>query len=205
MKKLILFPFNGNAIEALDCISNEYECIGFVDDNRDVQGNTRFGIDVHNRELINRYKEAYILAVPGGPESFHMRKEAIDSLQVSSNRFAVVIHSSAQISNYSSIGYNTLIMAGVVLTAESSVGNHVCILPNSVVHHHSVIEDYTLMGSGVIVAGHTKIGSNCYLGSGSRIKNGLVIGRDSLIGMGSVVLKNCSSGSKLVGVPARSI
>ncbi len=32
MNKLIIFPFNGNGIEAMDCIGNEYELIAFADD-----------------------------------------------------------------------------------------------------------------------------------------------------------------------------
>lgn len=205
MKKLILFPFNGNTIEALDCINEDYECIGFVDDNENLHGNTGYGVSVFSREILNRYKDAFVLAAPGSPVTFKKRKDAIDSLRISQSRFAVIIHPSAQISNFSSIGYNTLIMAGVALTAGSSVGNHVCILPNSVVHHHSIIGDYTLIGSGVIVAGRTVIGKKCYLGSGSRIKNDIEIGSGSLVGMGTVVLESCSPDSKLVGVPARNI
>jgi hypothetical protein len=34
VKKLIIFPFNGNGIEALDCIQeNTFEFIGFIDDS----------------------------------------------------------------------------------------------------------------------------------------------------------------------------
>ena len=33
-KKLIIFPFNGNGIEAFDCINfDEYDFIGFIDDD----------------------------------------------------------------------------------------------------------------------------------------------------------------------------
>ena len=33
-KKLVVFPFNGNGREALDCINfDEYELIGFADDD----------------------------------------------------------------------------------------------------------------------------------------------------------------------------
>ena len=34
LKKLVIFPFNGNGIEALDCIDTEqYELISFIDDD----------------------------------------------------------------------------------------------------------------------------------------------------------------------------
>ena len=34
-KKLVIFPYNGNGIEALDCINDdEFELIGFIDDDK---------------------------------------------------------------------------------------------------------------------------------------------------------------------------
>ena len=35
---LLIFPYNGNGIEALDCIGNAYRFIGFVDDTPEKRG-----------------------------------------------------------------------------------------------------------------------------------------------------------------------
>ncbi len=202
-KNLIIFPFNGNGIEALDCISNEeFEFIGFIDDDPEKTSND---FQIFQRDILEKYPELFVLAVPGGPESFIKRKEIISSLKIEQERFISAIHPTASIGRNVRIGKNCLIMAGVVLTSNSIIEDHVCILPNSIVHHDSKVGEYTLVGSKVVVAGSTIIGSNCYIGSGSNIKNGLHIGEKTLVGMGSNILKDVDAGSKMVGNPARNL
>jgi sugar O-acyltransferase (sialic acid O-acetyltransferase NeuD family) len=204
-KKLLIFPYNGNGLEALDCLGDEYECIGFIDDTPEKQGRQPIGIEVFSRKILQKYMEAYILAVPGSPTSYLQRKSHIDSLQIPDKRYATVIHPRAIISTNASIGCNVLIMAGVVITSNAIIEDHICILPNSVIHHDSKIGVYSLIGSGVIIAGYTTVEENSYIGSGSRIINNITIGRNALVGIGSTVLKDVLPGSKVVGTPARAI
>lgn len=203
MEKLIIFPFNGNAIEALDCIGDQYEVIGFVDDVNEKHGVSSSGIPITSRSLIDKYGEAKILAVPGSPVSYKNRVDHITGLNVNPARFAKVIHPRATVSSSARLGYNVLVMPGVVLTSNCEIGNHVCILPGTIVHHDSRIGDYTMLGSGVIVAGHVKVGDNAYIGSGSRLKNNIEIGAYSLVGMGSNVLKSTREHALVYGNPAR--
>ena len=202
-KKLVIFPFNGNGIEALDCInSDEYEFIGFIDDDEDKKSDHW---KVFRRDFLNQHPELFVLAVPGSPSSFKYRKDIIESLGVESNRFVTIIHPKSSISQHVSIGTNCLIMAGVVLTSNAMLGNHVCVLPNTVVHHDVVVEDYSILGSNIVVAGGTKIGKCCYIGSGSNIINNISIGESSLIGLGSNVIKSIPANSRSVGNPAREL
>lgn len=205
MKKLLIFPFNGNGIEALDCIKGQYDLIGFIDDTKEKQGISNFGIEVFGREVLEKYPEAEVLAVPGSPTNYLKRKDIIHHLQINPHRFATIIHPKAHISDYAKIGYNVLIMAGVVLTSNCVIENHICILPNSVIHHDSIVKSYTLIGSNTIIAGNVTVGQNCYIASGSNVINGINIGDESLIGLGSNVIKNIDSQSKVVGNPAKPI
>ena len=204
-KKLIIFPFNGNGMEALDCIDSEqYEFIGFIDDNTEKLSENQ-PWPVFNRDLLMRYPEACILAVPGSSLSYLKRSTFIQSLNLPDNRFTSVIHPLASIGKNVKIGINCLIMAGTVITSNAKIGDHVCILPNTVIHHDVFIHDYTLIGSNVAIAGGTTIGKNCYIGSGSNIMNGINIGDYSLIGLGSNVLSGVPEQSKIAGNPAKQI
>lgn len=203
--KLLIFPYNGNGLEALDCLGDLFEFIGYVDDTPEKQGLNNYGHMVYSRNIFNELPEAKVLAVPGSPTSFKIRNEIILNLKLPAERFATIIHPKASVSSLANIGFNTLIMAGVVITSNASIGNHVCILPNTVIHHDCVIGNYTLIGSNVSIAGSTIVGSNCYIGSGTKIINNVSIGDHSLIGLGSNVIKSVEINSKVVGNPAKNI
>ena len=202
---LFIFPCNGNAIEALDCLAEADEFTAFIDDDRQKQGNNVHGYPVLSRSVLAECPHARVLAVPGGPDSFHMRRQIVESLDVSRERYTNLIHASARISPLAVIGHNVLIMAGVVVTSNAIIGNHVCILPNTVIHHDSIIGTWSLIGSNVTVAGNTVVGENCYISSGSSVKHGLSIGDGVMIGMASTVIRSIPSGVTVVGNPARAI
>lgn len=203
-KKLVIFPYNGNGLEALDCIdSNQYDFIGFVDDN---QSKSSANFPLFTRAVLERFQELFILAVPGSPTSFKERIQVINSLPINNSlRFISVVHSTASLGRDVTIGYNCMIGAGAVLTSNACVKNHVCVFPNSVIHHDVVVEDYSLIGSNVVIAGSTRIGKNCYIGSGTNIINGITVEDGSLVGLGSNITRNVSTNSKMVGNPARDI
>ncbi len=202
-RPLLIFPCNGNGIEALDGLGEAWHCIGFVDDTPAKQAQGCMGVSVYGRAAFEHAPDAAVLAVPGGPASFRTRRAVIDSLGVDERRWASVIHPSASVSRHARIGRNVLIMAGVVITSNAVIGDHVCILPNSVVHHDSVIGAWSLIGSNVTIAGAVQIGENCYVASGSTLKNGLHLGAGCLIGLGSNVITDVAPMATVAGNPAR--
>lgn len=204
-ERLYIFPFNGNGIEALDCIDpHKYEFMGFIDDDP-IKLSGSHPWPVSGRSILQNDTDSKVLAVPGGPLSFRKRKEHIDSLQLPPSRMATVIHPSVTIGRQVQLGINCLVMAGVVITSNAIVEDHVCILPNSVVHHDSLIGAYTLIGSLVSIAGGTRIGSNCYIGSGSKIMNGITVGSGVLIGLGSNVIRDVAPNLTIAGNPAKEL
>ena len=204
-RSLLIFPCNGNGIEALDCLVAAYRLIGFVDDTLEKQGTKVQGHPVYGREVLLRWPDACVLAVPGSPASYRVRKQIIESLDIDTDRFATLIHPSASVSPLAAIGRNVLIMAGAVITSNAIIGDHVCVLPNTVIHHDAIVGTWSLIGSNVTVAGHTTVGNNCYIGSGSSIMNGVCVGDGALVGMGANVIRDVSPGNRVVGNPARPI
>ena len=200
---LLIFPYNGNGIEALDCLDETYRFIGFIDDTPEKQGVDPHGYPVMPRKMLAGFPDACLLAVPGGPKSFLFRRQVIDGLGISERRFATLIHPAARISPRASVGRNVLIMAGVVLTSNARVGDHVCILPNAVIHHDTVIGAWSMIGANVTIAGSVAIGESCYVGSGSSVINDVRIGNRTMVGLGSNVIRDVAAGSTVAGNPAR--
>jgi sugar O-acyltransferase (sialic acid O-acetyltransferase NeuD family) len=208
--KLLLFPFGGNAREALQSVfainesKVEWDILGFIDDDRSLHGRECCGVKVlGGRELLSEITEASVLAVPGSPTNFLRRHRIIADLAIDAARFATIIHPSACRAPDASIGCNTIIMPNVVISCGVSIGNHCVILPNTVVSHDSVVGDYCCIGSNVSVSGSVKIGSNCYIGSGTKIREDISIGAGSLVGLGSNVIADIPAGVVAVGCPTK--
>jgi sugar O-acyltransferase (sialic acid O-acetyltransferase NeuD family) len=203
MEEIIIFPYSGTAIEALDCLNDNQKCIGFVSDDELVIGKFFFGIEVYSRAIFDKFTNAKVLAVNGSPTSYLKRKEIIDSLKIEKERFCSLIHPKAIVSKNAAIGYNVLIMGGAVITANATIGNNVCVLPNSVIHHDSTIGDYTLIAANATICGNVTVGENCYIGAASSVKNGLSIGENTLIGIGTNVVNTIAAGKIVKGNPAK--
>lgn len=203
--QLLIFPYNGNAFEALDCLSDEFEFLGFVDDSVEKQGTDRWGHRIFSRRALQDFDHARVLAVPGSPHSYLSRIEIIEGLAMDVSRFATVVHPAARISKLARIGMNVLIMAGVTITSNAVIGSHVCVLPNTVIHHDVFIGDWSLIGSNVTVAGSVRVGRNCYIGSGSSIIHNVDLGDRAMVGLGSNVLRNVASNLRVAGNPARPL
>jgi len=209
-RKLFLFPFGGNAREALlsvleiNRISQEWEIAGFLDDNSLTHGQQCCGVMVvGGRELLDGFPEAMLLAVPGSPQNFRTRDKIIASLSIQPKRFATIVHPSTACSPDAKIGFNTVIMANSVISCGVSVGNHCIILPNTVVSHDSTVADYCCLGSNISVSGSVGIGEKCYIGSGSRMREHITIGAGTLVGLGSNVVSDIPSGVIAIGNPAK--
>lgn len=211
-KKLLLFPFGGNARESLLSVfainqrKEEWDIVGFIDDDQSQHGKACCGVKVLGGRLILReIPDAFVLAVPGSPTSYLRRKDIIGSLKTDKSRFATIIHPSVVIAPDATIGYNTIIMPNVVISCGVRIGSHCILLPNSVVSHDSVVDDYCCVGSNVSISGSVRIGSSCYIGSGTKMRENVSIGEETLVGLGSNVISDIEAGVVAAGNPAKVI
>jgi sugar O-acyltransferase (sialic acid O-acetyltransferase NeuD family) len=182
-----------------------YRLVGFVDDTPEKQGTGVGRHPVLSREALVELPDSAVLAVPGSSTSYRSRRAIIEGLEVNKDRFACVIHPTARVSPMAVLGWNVLLMAGVIITSNAVIGRHVCVLPNTVIHHDAVIGDWSLIGSNVTIAGHVRVGKNCYIGSGCSIMNGVQVGDGALLGLGSIIIRDVPAGAKIVGNPGRQI
>ena len=202
-EEVIVLGFGGNAIDFFDTIACNFTIIGFIDDDEKKHHLSYNGIGVYPRTFIDFNPNSKIISLIGSEKTIKIRNEIIKEFNIPNERFVSAIHPKAIISDDAIIGFDVVIMAGVVVTSNAKIGNHIFILANTVIHHDVRIDDFTLIGSNVTIAGNVIIEKNCYIGSCCSIKNDIRIGGESIIGMASNVLKSVDPNSIMVGNPAK--
>ncbi len=210
--KLLLFPFGGNAREALSAINainthaKTWEVLGFIDDDPQTHGREDRGVKVLGpSEIFHDYPDTQILAVNGNSRNYACRQNVITSLGIVKERFAIIIDPRAAIARDARVGYNTLIMAQTVISCNVSIKDHCIVLPNTSIAHDAQIGDYCCVGANVVISGGVAVAPHCYIGSGARIKENVRIGAGSLVGLGAVVVHDVAEGMVVAGNPARPL
>lgn len=200
MHKLAIFPYSGSGLEVLDCLS-ETENILFLSDNPEHIGQHFQGIPILARSAFQNDSDR-LIAVHGSTASYRNRLQVISEL-VENTTWETVIHPSAVVSKYASIGKNVFISAGVSIGPNVVIEDHVMILANATIHHDTHIGSGSIICGNVLVAGNVILERQVYVGAGSTIKNGLTIGSNALIGMGSVLLQPVGENEVWYGNPAK--
>lgn len=156
-------------------------------------------------DLIHDRPDLRLVVCVGNPRDYFARAAIVRRLGLTERRYATVVHPFAQVSRSSTVGAGSVLLAGVVLTADATLGRHVAVMPHAVVTHDVVVRDYATLASAVLLGGGVVVDEGAYLGAGAMVREGVHIGAWSQVGMGSVVLRDVPAGEVWAGNPARKL
>ena len=214
VKNIIILGATGGCFDIVNLINDintqnkktKYQIYGFLDDR--IKKKVMHGIKVLGKfnELKNYKKKFYFTTAIGNSKNFRKIKDTLEKLKINKRKFVTLIHPSATISKFSSIGYGCLIFQNVTISTNVIIEDFVQILPNAVINHDSLISSYCKINTGCNISSEVIVKNYCYLGAGSIIKEKITINSGNLIGMGSVVLKSIYKKNKTsYGHPAKII
>ncbi len=205
-KKVIIIGAGGHARVIADIINKSNDdLIGFLDDNKDIQGTIVFD----NKKVLGtiqevdekKYEEYYFVIGIGSNRVRELIANKYPNL-----KWYTAIHPNAIIANDTKIGDGTVIMAGVVINPGTKIGNHCIINTCSSLDHDNVLEDFVHISPGSHLAGTVKVGEKTWICAGVTIINNISIGKNNVIGAGATVIQNIEeNNSTFVGVPTRKI
>lgn len=197
MKNLIILGAGGEALEIvqvtklLNKINQEWNIIGFLDDNKNLIGKEFLGIKVIGSiEDSKNYSKSYFISSIGHPDRPMLRKEVRVKVPFNDNKFATIIHPSAVICDTANLGYGCFIQANCVISTNSLIGNNVLIAYGSIIGHESEIGQDSVVGVGVTITSNVIMGKSIYVGPGAIFTNDINIGNNVLIGIAAVVTES---------------
>lgn len=203
-KQIVIIGAGGHATSVAEvAVSVGYEIKCFVDQNKAGLLLLNFPIISSFSDLDELENKAFAIAI--GDNAVRERTFADLSSLLDISRFPPLVHRSANVSCFSSIGNGSVLMQGANVGANSIVKQFCILNTNCSVDHDSIIEDFSSIAPGAICGGTLKLGERSVISIGAVIKQGITIGADSVLGANSYLNKDLSSDSVAYGSPARVV
>lgn len=188
-------------IEELD----EFNVIGFVDDNKEIQDKKINDIPVVGgiSFLIDQKEETNVVIAIGNPT---IRYKIYEQLKENKNiKFPNIIAKDVRISNSNKLGIGNIICTQSILTVNITLGNFNHINLDCTVGHDVILHDFVTVYPSVNISGNVVVGNYSELGTGTKIIQGKSVTENVIIGAGSVVIKDLIEKGTYVGSPVRKV
>jgi len=202
---VLLLGAGGFAEEVADLVSDcpGFEVAGFVESrDRSRCEQPLAGRPVHWIDEIGAFAGTHLACCALGTTD---RAEFTRQVEEAGLAFATIVHPSAHVSRTAVLDAGVLVGAAVVVGAYAHVGNHTILNRGVLVGHHVEIGSHVSVMPGANIAGFAVVGDQAYVGMGALVLNNRRVGAQAVIGAGSVVTKDVSTGTTVVGVPARAM
>ncbi|WP_312470773.1 acetyltransferase [Neobacillus sp.] len=134
-----------------------------------------------------------------------LRSKIFEQFKEKCYTFSSVIHQSAIITTYSTLGEGVQIMAGSVIEPFVKIADNTIINTSSSINHGCKIGKHCHIAPGTTLSGNVTVGEVTHIGAGSTVIQNVQIGNHVLIGAGSLVLQSINDKRKAFGVPAKEM
>jgi len=211
LKQIVIIGAGGHGREVADIarhqgqVNNEIKALGFVDDNRDLHGQSLDGLPVLGDwswfESAD-HKDIAVVCAVGSPQICRRLVERANALGLS---FASVVSPLARISSFARLGQGVTIFPNVVINTGAFIDSYSILNVAATVSHDVIVGCYSNINPGAHLAGNVTIGEGCYIGMGANVIQGRTVGAWSVVGAGAVVIRDLPDGVTAVGVPAEII
>jgi sugar O-acyltransferase (sialic acid O-acetyltransferase NeuD family) len=204
MRPIIIFAAGGHAVSIANiAISAGFDIAYFVDNLK--KETTLLGIkviaEISNLPSLNDFEFSIAIS-----DNFTRQIIYNEILKLNLNlRFPTLIHQSAIISHFSTIGEGTVVMPKAIVGPNSSVGKFCILNTQSSIDHDCVMSDFSSLAPNAVTGGNVKIGTRSAISIGAVVRNDVAIGDDSIIGANSYLQNDLANNCVAYGTPAKII
>lgn len=212
MRDLVVVGAGGSAaeivgiVEAVNEVRPTYSLLGFLDDSPAKQGTSVWGFPVlGNAKKAREMSEALIVLGIAHYRRPRCRADLAARLNLPRERFATLIHPSANVSKRATLGCGVMVFPFASVSPGATVGDHVFIAPYAHVSHDASVEDGATVAAGSMVCGGSRLCAGAYMGARSVLMDGVCVGAGAVVGIGGVVIRDVAPDTVVVGNPAKPI
>ncbi len=195
---MLLYGGSGHAKVIIDCLlANNLPVHGIFDDNPALTSLVDYPVvGSYKKDFLPQ--ERILIAIGNN----YIRNKLANIII---HTFGMVIHPSAQVSRFASLGLGTVIFHNSVVQAGTNIGTHCIINTAASIDHDCIISDFVHISPNATISGGVQVGEGTHIGAGATIIQGIRIGKWCTIGAGAVVIRNVPDFATAVGVPAKII
>lgn len=178
-----------------------YEFIGFFDDNEELEQNP-YGKIIGKINDLNGidYNLEVALAI-GSPKTLKKIKDKINNPQIS---FPNVLHPTIQFLDKQTIsmGEGNILSLDVIFSCNCKIGSFNIFNTRSTLGHDDVVGDFNVFSPNAQISGNVTIENENFFGFNCGIIQGKKVGNFNTIGAGAILLRSIKNEGTYIGVPA---
>jgi acetyltransferase-like isoleucine patch superfamily enzyme len=196
-KKLAIIGAGKAALQLLDAVlsSNTHTPVVIYDDNKSLNNECLLDIKINSNinplniaeDFNNGLFDEIIVSFSGDITN---REKIFNDLMLLNIPFANIIHKSAIIGNYTTLGVGNLIFANTRIGPYSVIGNNNVISSYCNIEHHNSIGSSNTFGPTVVFSGSCTVGNQNRFGTGIFIEPNVTIGSNCIISSGLIIVTN---------------
>lgn len=114
-----------------------------------------------------------------------------------------LIHPTAIISRYATIGAGSIVCAGAIIGPFVQIGAACIVNSGASIDHDCHLSCGCHISPGARIAGGVTVGVRSWVGIGSCVREGIQVGSDVIIGAGAAVIRDVDDGMRVGGIPAK--
>jgi len=209
MKKKILIFSAGSAgkevfqlILNINKLYNEWEVIGYVDNDTNKIGKTIDDVQVYSS--ANKPKKKEIYAACGVMDGAIRKKIFNEEIIKNEYQLTNLIHPLVEQPKCFKTGLGNIIFGNVHISFEVDIKNFSIISNFCDLGHNLIANNYFTIMPSAIIGGNCEIGEQTLIGSGAMIHPRIKIGSNCKIGMGTLITSNIKNNTSVINYPRQT-